>query len=99
MDFFLFFIVAGISFKETTVGYPFLSIAKLVNYSLSEGSLPDAFEKAVVTPHVKKASPPGNELKNYCSVPGLCFLSNLVEYVVAKQITSHVNSNELDNSH
>ena len=75
------------------------SIAKLVNCSLIEGSFPNAFKKAVVTPLIKKASLPRNDLKNYRPVSGLCFLSKLVERVVAKQLTSHINNNKLDNPH
>ena len=41
------------------------SITKLVNYSLSDGSFPSAFKRAVVTPLIKKASLPKNDLKNY----------------------------------
>ena len=50
----------------------------------------------VVTPLIKKASLPGNDLKNYRPVSGLCFLS---KRVVAKQLTSHINNNKLDNRH
>ena len=76
-----------------------LSITKLVNYSLVGGSFPSAFKRAVVTPLIKKASLPRNDLKNYCPVSGLWFLSKLVERVVAKQLTSHINNNKLDNPH
>ena len=55
------------------------SITKLVNYFLIDGSFPNAFKKAVVTPLIKKASLPRNNLKNYCPVSGLCFLSKFVE--------------------
>ena len=75
------------------------SITKLVNYSLIDGSFPSAFKRAVVTPLIKKASLPRNDLKNYHPVSGLCFLSKLVERVVAKQLTSHINNNKLDNPH
>ena len=74
-------------------------ITKLVNYSLSEGSFPDTRKKAVVTAPIKKALHPGDGLKNYCPVSGLCFPSKLVELVVAKQLMSHINSNKLDNLH
>ena len=30
---------------------------------------------------------------------GLCFLSKLVERVIARQLTSHINNNKLDNPH
>ena len=75
------------------------SITKLVNYSLIEGSFPNSFKKAVVTPLIKKASLPRDDLKKYRPVSGLCFLSKLVERVVARQLTSHINNNKLDNPH
>ena len=75
------------------------SITKLVNHSLIEGSFPNSFKKAVVTPLIKKASLPRDNLKNYRPVSGLCFLSKLVERVVARQLTSHINNNKLDNPH
>ena len=75
------------------------SITKLVNYSLMEGSFPDAFKKAVVTPLIQKSTLSPGELKNYCPVSGLCFLSKLVEETVAKQVTTHINRNTLDNPH
>ena len=74
-----------------------LSIAKLVKDSLSEGSFLDVFKKAVVNPLIKKALLLGKELKNYCPVSYLCLLSKLVEWVVAKQLTAHINSNKLIN--
>ena len=76
-----------------------LHITKLVNYSIIDGSFPSAFKRAVVTPLIKKASLPRNDLKNYRPVSSLCFLSKLVERVVAKQLTSHINKNKLDNPH
>ena len=75
------------------------SITKLVNHSLIEGSFPNSFKKAIVTPLIKKASLPRDDLKNYRPVSGLCFLSKLVERVVARQLTSHINNNKLDNPH
>ena len=39
------------------------SITKLVDCSLSEGLVPDGFKKAVVTPVIKKASLPVEDLK------------------------------------
>ena len=75
------------------------SITKLVNYSLIEGSFPNSFKKTVVTTLIKKASLPRDDLKNYRPVSGLCFLSKLVERVVARQLTSHINNNKLDNPH
>ena len=66
------------------------SITKLVNCSLSEGVVPADFKKAVVTPLIKKASLPPDNLKNYRPVSGLCFISKLVERVVASQLNDYV---------
>ena len=74
-------------------------IPTFLHYSLIEGSFPNSFKKAVVTPLIKKASLPKDDLKNYRPVFGLCFLSKLVERVVARQLTSHINNNKLDNPH
>ena len=73
------------------------SITKLVNLSLAEGVFPQKFKKAVVTPLIKKASLPNEDLQNYRPVSGLCFMSKLVERVVVKQLMQHINSNNLDN--
>ena len=39
---------------------------------------------------------PSNDLKNYRPVPGLGFISKLVECVVAKQLLEHIHVNNLD---
>ena len=75
------------------------SITKLVNCSLWEGLVPDGFKKAVVTPLIKKASHFVEDLKNYCPVSGLSFISKLVERVVAKQLVDHIHRHGLDNSY
>ena len=64
-----------------------------------EGLVPDGFKKAVVTPLIKKASLPVEDLKNYCPVSGLSFISKLVERVVAKQLVDHIHGHGLDNSY
>ena len=75
------------------------SITKLVNCWLQEGLVPDGFKKAVVTPLIKKASLPVEDLKNYRPVSGLSFISKLVERVVAKQLVDHIHRHGLDNSY
>ena len=79
--------------------YPSTIYNKLVNFSLSEGLVPDGFKKAVVTPLIKKASLPVEDLKNYCPVSGLSFISKLVECVVANQLVDHIHRHGLDNSY
>ena len=66
---------------------------------LHEGLVPDGFKKAVVTPLIKKASLPIEDLKNYRPVAGLSFISKLVEHVVAKQLVDHIHRHGLDNSY
>ncbi len=73
-------------------------ITKLVNISLRDGIFPHRFKEAVVTPLIKKSSLPKNELKNYRPVSGLCFISKLVERVVAAQVKSHLELNDLNNN-
>ena len=75
------------------------SITKLVNCSLGEELVPDGFKKAVVTPLIKKASLPVEDVKNYHPVSGLSFISKLVECVVAKQLVDHIHRQGLDNSY
>ena len=74
-------------------------ITKLVNCSLQEGLVPDGLKKAVVTPLVKKASLPVEDLKNYHPVSGLSFVSKLVEGLLAKQLVDHIHRHGLDNSY
>ena len=62
------------------------SITKLVNCSLSESVVPANLKKALVTPLIEKASLPPDDLKDYRPVPALCFISKLVEHVVASQL-------------
>ena len=47
------------------------SITKLVNYSLSEGLVPDGFKHAVVTRLIKKATLCNEDLKYYRPTPCL----------------------------
>ena len=73
------------------------SITKLVNCSLMEGCVPDGFKTAVVSPLIKKATLPAGDFKNYRPISGLCFMSELVERVVAKQLLEHIHVHSLDN--
>ena len=75
------------------------SVTKLVNLSLVQGLFPGGFKKAVVTPLIKKATLPKNELKNYRPVSGLCFISKLVERIVASQVKCHIEENNLCNKY
>ena len=61
-----------------------------------EGYVSDGFKTASVNPHIKKFSHPANDLKNYCPVSGLNFISKLVERVVVKQLLEHIQVQNLD---
>ena len=74
------------------------SITKLVNLSLQDGVFSEPFKIAIVTPLIKKTSLAKEDLKNYWPVSGLSFLLKLVELVVAAQIRSHIDSNDLGNT-
>ena len=50
------------------------SITKLVNCSLSEGFVQEGFQKAVVTPLIKKASLSCDDIKNDYYISGLCII-------------------------
>ena len=64
-----------------------------------EGCVPDGFKTAVVIPLIENANFPANDLKNYCPVSDLTFISKLVKHVFAKQLLEHIYFHNLDNSH
>ena len=72
---------------------------KLINCLLQEGLVPDGLKKTVVTPLIKKASLPVEDLKNYRPVSGLSFISKRVECVVAKKLVDHIHRHGLDNTY
>ena len=74
------------------------SITKLVNLSLQDGVFPEPFKNVIVTCLIKKTSLPKEDHKNYQPVSGLSLMSKLVEGVVAAQIRSHIDSNDLGNT-
>ena len=73
-------------------------LTKLVNLSLKNCVFPQPFKNAIVTPLIKKTSLPKEDLKNYWLVSRLSFLLKLVEHVIAAQIRSHIDSNDLGNT-
>ena len=75
----------------------YVSMNHLVNCSLIEGCIPDAFKSAVVTPFIKKPNLPSDNLTNYHPVSGLSFISKRVEHVVAEQLLEHIHVHNLDN--
>ena len=73
-------------------------ITNIINYSLREGSFPNCFKTAYVTPPLlKKPNLDRNLLKNYRPVSNLSFISKLIEKVVAKQLNNYIDSEGLSN--
>ena len=72
-------------------------INNIINYSLREGSFPNCFKTAYVTPLLKKPNLDRNLLKNYRPVSNLSFISKLIEKIVAKQLNNYIDSEGLSN--
>ena len=70
-------------------------ITDIMNESLSNGSVPRDFKRAVITPLLKKYNLNPNELKNYRPVSNLPFLSKILEKVVLKQCQKYLLQNNL----
>lgn len=70
-------------------------ITSIVNSSLSHGSFPAVFKKAVVTPLLKKPKLDRNELINYRPVSNLNFISKVLERIVATQLNNHIRTHNL----
>ena len=68
---------------------------KIVNLSLTSGTVPIAFKKAVVKPLIKKPNLDPEVLGNYCPVSNLPYLSKILERAVADQLQAHLNTNGL----
>lgn len=73
-------------------------LTRLINNSLSSGSVPTSLKKAVIRPLLKKNSLDPEVLKNYRPVSNLPFTSKLLERVVATRLNEHCTENNLDAS-
>ena len=70
-------------------------ILDIVNKSLSEAKMPDAYKTALVVPLLKKPTLDAQVLKNYRPVSNLPFLSKVIEKVIATQLQHHLSTNNL----
>ena len=64
------------------------------NASLSTGCFPPKFKHAIVTPLEKKGTRNSSQLKNYCPILNILFLSKLLEKVVQNQLQHHITNND-----
>ena len=71
------------------------SITHAINSSLNLGVVPSIFKAAIVRPILKKPGSDPELLSNYRPISLLPFLSKVLEKVVAKQLTAHLESHNL----
>jgi hypothetical protein len=82
---------------KTCIDVLLTPITRLINLSLSEGVFPSTFKTAHVIPLLKKPSLNKDEMKNYRPVSNLCFVSKVLEKVVASRILTHIDSSNASN--
>ena len=70
-------------------------LCKLVNQSLSEGSI-DGLKIADIIPTLKDHKLDPNDFKNYRPISNLSFLGKLIERVVLSRLNEHLNRNNLN---
>ena len=68
-------------------------VTRIFQASLKQGTLPDEWKEALVTPVYKK----GERLKavNYRPISLTCVLCKQMEHIIASQLMSHLNNNSL----
>ena len=72
---------------------PFLT--RMCNASIRQGHLPVSQKEAIVTPILKKSDLDPSDVKNYCPISNLPFMSKVVEKVVLGQLSVHLSVNDL----
>uniref|UniRef100_A0AAY4B9C9 Reverse transcriptase domain-containing protein n=1 Tax=Denticeps clupeoides TaxID=299321 RepID=A0AAY4B9C9_9TELE len=71
------------------------SILKIVNSLLSTGHVPSSFKVAVIRPLIKKPDLDRSQLSNYRSISNLPFISKILEKVVAQQLSTYLDCNNI----
>jgi len=70
----------------------FPSVTQAVNSSILSGVVPSAFKAAIAKPILKKAGSDPEIFSNYWPISLIPFLSKVLEKVVAKQLTTHLET-------
>ena len=85
----------GISQDILLMGADILAapLTRVINNSISNGTFPINWKKAMVTPLLKKGDP--KEKANYRPVSCLAAASKVLEKIVCQQITRHMETNKL----
>ena len=68
-------------------------MTNIINSSLRSSQVPKSMKSAVVTPLLKKSTLNPDILKKYRPVSNLSYISQLLERVVAKQLTDYMTEN------
>ena len=71
----------------------------IVNDSLKRGIFPDSIKNALVRPVIKDENGDVNSLKNYRPISNLPFVSKILEKCVQKQLSQHLELNNLHAKH
>ncbi len=68
---------------------------KIINSSFQIGSFPNSLKTAIITPIIKSKKLDSDVLNNYRPVSNLTILSKILEKCVLRQLTYHLNTNNL----
>lgn len=71
-------------------------LGNIVNYSLSNGQVPQSLKRAHVVPVLKKPSLNPDEFKNYRPVSNLAFSSKIIERAVSSQLKMQCSRNGIN---
>ena len=74
------------------------TVTNIINESLSSGTVPNVFKMSIVKPLLKKNDLDVNEYKNYRPVSNLSFLSKVLERLVLKRLSDHIQANNLSHT-
>ena len=67
-------------------------ITTIVNLSFAEGSFPQQFKHALVTPLLKKHNLPPQDFSSYRPISNLNFISKIIERIIHSRLTTHLSS-------
>ena len=67
----------------------------IINKSFKKSHVPYQQKQAIITPIIKGTDLDAKNLKNYCPISNMTFISKVLEKAVFNQISKHVQKNEL----
>jgi hypothetical protein len=67
-------------------------IAKIINFSLSEGVFPESFKLAHLKPLLKKSGLQTDEMANYRPISNLSAISKFLERIIYNRLLDHIHS-------